>query len=37
MIWELSKEIEKCRNSNVHGKHLTKNQIERIREILNKE
>ena len=28
-------EIEKYRNGNVHGKHLTKNQIERIREILN--
>ena len=35
MIWELSKEIEKYRNSNVHGKHLTKDKIERIREILN--
>ena len=35
MIWELSKEIEKCRNYNVHGKHLTKNQIERIRNIIN--
>ena len=37
MIRELLKEIEKCRNYNVHGKHLTKNQIERIREILNEE
>lgn len=37
MIWELSKEIEKCRNGNILGKHLTKNQIERIREILNEE
>ena len=35
MIWELSKEIEKYRNDNIHGKHLTKNQIERIKEILN--
>lgn len=37
MIWELSNEIEKCRIYNIHGKHLTKNQIERIREILNEE
>ena len=35
MILELSREIEKCQRKNVHGKHLTKNQIERIREILN--
>ena len=37
MIWELSEEIEKCRIYNAHAKHLTKNQIERIREILNEE
>jgi hypothetical protein len=35
MIWELSKEIEKYRNDNVRGKHLTKDQIDRIKKILN--
>ena len=37
MIWELSKEIEKYRNDNVRGKHLTKDQIDRIKNILNEE
>lgn len=35
MTWELLKEIELYNNHRVHDKHLTKNQIERIRNIIN--
>ena len=35
MTWELIRELGPYNNQNINGKHLTKNQIERIREILN--
>ena len=35
MTWELLKELGLYNNQNIHGKHLTKDQIERIRNIIN--